>query len=268
MRLEFIIGGIVVALLIIAALTFWPESDESPVPAGAPAAEEVEAPEPVPQAEIPAPADEEMQSLPDTPAASVEAPVPAEILPPLAMSDDWVREALATWPVPEGVLQREALLARLVVVLVNASEGAVPHREVAFLAPDQAFRAREFDDDRYVLDPVSYRRFDGYMNALEAVPPREMARFLRRAEPLLVAALAQLGEERTPEELLRGALARIDALPKLPSRIELVRPKVMYLYADPELESLPAFEKQVLRIGPDNLLRLERYLIDFSRHYF
>ena len=161
MRLEFIIGGIVVALLIIAALTFWPESDESPVPAGAPAAEEVEAPEPVPQAEIPAPADEEMQSLPDTPAASVEAPVPAEILPPLAMSDDWVREALATWPVPEGVLQREALLARLVVVLVNASEGAVPHREVAFLAPDQAFRAisRGGTASRASMYP-SKRRYD------------------------------------------------------------------------------------------------------------
>ncbi len=268
MRLEFIVGGIVVALLIIAALTFWPAADETAAPADAPATEEVDVPDPVPPAELPAAEETEPEGLLDAPAANVEAAEPAEVLPALAMSDDWVREAVGTWPVPERLLEREALLARLVVVLVNASEGGVPHREVASLVPAQSFRAREYDDDRYVLDPASYRRYDGYMDALEAVPPEALAGFMRRAEPLLIAALTQLGDERKPEVLVRSALARIDALPELPSRIELLRPEVMYLYADPALESLPAFEKQVLRIGPENLSRLERYLIDFSRHYF
>ena len=35
---------------------------------------------------------------------------------------------------------------------------------------------------------------------------------------------------------------------------------VLYEYADPALESLPPLQKQLLRMGPDNLDRLQGYL--------
>jgi hypothetical protein len=33
---------------------------------------------------------------------------------------------------------------------------------------------------------------------------------------------------------------------------------VVYVYADPALEILPALQKQLLRVGPDNLRRIKQ----------
>jgi hypothetical protein len=41
-----------------------------------------------------------------------------------------------------------------------------------------------------------------------------------------------------------------------------VQPKVFYEYADPTLEQLPPLKKLVLRMGPDNVQRLKRYLTE------
>ena len=42
------------------------------------------------------------------------------------------------------------------------------------------------------------------------------------------------------------------ATPQPPAPIVLVRPNVMYTYADPGLESRSAGQKLLLRMGPDN----------------
>jgi len=42
------------------------------------------------------------------------------------------------------------------------------------------------------------------------------------------------------------------ATPQLSGPIELSRPNVLYTFADPKLEALPAGEKLLLRMGPDN----------------
>jgi len=43
-----------------------------------------------------------------------------------------------------------------------------------------------------------------------------------------------------------------------------VQPKVFYRYADDELEALSALQKQVLRMGPGNVKRLQTYLQAFQ----
>jgi hypothetical protein len=47
-------------------------------------------------------------------------------------------------------------------------------------------------------------------------------------------------------------------------RVELVQPNVMYEFANPELESLSPLQKQVLRMGPENVRRLQSYLRDLA----
>ena len=81
-------------------------------------------------------------------------------------------------------------------------------------------------------------------------------------------ALAQLGERESPRNFAAAAIQRIENLPQLPAQIELIRPNVVYTYADPLLENLPAFDKQMLRLGPDNIARLNSYLTEFKEYYF
>jgi hypothetical protein len=54
------------------------------------------------------------------------------------------------------------------------------------------------------------------------------------------------------------------AVPVLTEPVELVRPKVFYEYADPKLERLAPLQKQVLRMGPDNVRRLQDWLARFT----
>ena len=102
---------------------------------------------------------------------------------------------------------------------------------------------------------------------LEGVPPAQLAQFLKLIEPLLQEALALLGDRRPPAELVLSAAARVEALPELIGPIELLQPNVVYTYADPALEQLPEFDKQLLRMGPDNLARLRAYLQAFKTFY-
>ena len=42
--------------------------------------------------------------------------------------------------------------------------------------------------------------------------------------------------------------------------VALLQSNVLYEYADPSLESLPPLQKQLLRMGPENLERIQVYL--------
>jgi hypothetical protein len=42
--------------------------------------------------------------------------------------------------------------------------------------------------------------------------------------------------------------------------LQLVKPSVMYLYADSRIEDLPDLDKLLIRLGPKNVLRLQSKL--------
>ncbi|MBT6549201.1 MAG: DUF3014 domain-containing protein, partial [Gammaproteobacteria bacterium] len=46
---------------------------------------------------------------------------------------------------------------------------------------------------------------------------------------------------------------------------QLVKPSVMYLYADTRLEELANMNKQLIRLGPENSARLKAKLREFKQ---
>jgi len=259
MRISFIVGGLVVAVIVILAISFWPEASLPPV---------TQEPEPVPP--VPAAPAQEPSGQEEVPVIEIPQPVqiaePEIELPALAASDQFVREHTAQWELPLSWMQRDDLIARVAVILQNAAIGAVPQRQIAFAVPPEPYPVIKLGEG-FLVDPQGYRRYDGYLDMLEQIPPSQAADFLRLVEPLLVHALAQLGERESPRDFAMAAIQRIENLPPLPDQIELIRPNVVYIYADPLLENLPAFDKQVLRLGPDNISRLNSYLTEFKEYY-
>ena len=64
------------------------------------------------------------------------------------------------------------------------------------------------------------------------------------------------------------AVAVIDELlttPEPEQPIPLVRPHVLYEYADPELEALSAGQKLLLRMGPDHAARVKAVLAEIRQ---
>jgi hypothetical protein len=189
---------------------------------------------------------------------------PMLVLPPLNQSDDFVRERIPE-AVPAPWREREDLLRRAAVVLENATRGEIPRRQLSFIAPDGSYPVRKVevpgaDRPRFFVDPAGFSRYDRYLDMLEALPPEDMALLLEDTAPLIGEALAELGTQVTVNEAILEAVDQMLAVPVLRGEVELVQPKVLFEYADPALEGLTDVQKQVLRMGPDNVERLQAYL--------
>jgi len=240
-----IIAGLTIGIAVIFGLKFWPTATQARTvtrPDEAPVVVETEAVSPI---------------FPEIAADPASAQEP---LPELSESDPFVRGLLADWSLPKLWKAREDLVRRFVVVLDNAARGELPKRQLAFLAPQGRFQVID-KGNRLIIDPQSYRRYDTYLDLLEALPVESAKRISSLIRPLIVEALAELGtRDPNPEDLLSDAIAQIEAIPEIPGEVVVVQPKVFYQFANPGLEALSPLQKQVLRMGPKNVLRLKRYL--------
>lgn len=219
-------------------------------PSTAPPAPE---PVPVPAQPVPAPSPSPKAQPPQP------APAPMPLLPSLHDSDPFVLDWLGAFDLPSAWTQREDLVRRLAVIIDNAPRGDYPHRQLGFLAPATSFKVIRRGDEIY-LDPANYDRYKTHLDVLERVSPEMLADLLVRLEPLLRQALGELGNRRGVLAQIRDGAASIIALEALPGDVRLVQPNVFYQFADPRLESLSPLHKQALRLGPENLTRLQRYL--------
>ena len=200
----------------------------------------------------------------ETPASPAVVEEPALLLPGLNESDDLVRQRLVGSLLPEAWINRDDLLRRLAVVIENANRGELPRRQLEFLTPSGKYRVREVgegEDRRLFVDPESYARYDHYLNMLESVAPETLAALFVDTYPLLDEALLELGDSESASPQVLASIDQILALPILRGDIELVQPKVFFEYADPALEGLTPLQKQVLRMGPDNVSRLQTYVV-------
>lgn len=264
MRSSFLIAALAIAAAIILGLTFYlrQAGDQSPLRETLPLVETQSADEKSDQTPMlpPTPAEEAMTQTPPSPA--IDEPV--LVLPTLNESDVFVRERLPE-ALPAQWRDREDLLRRAAVVLENATRGEIPKRQLSFMAPDGRYPVREVkvagqDRPRYFVDPAGFARYDRYLDMLEALPPTEAAALLRDTDPLLGEALAELGTQVAVNAAILEAVDQLLAVPVLRGDVELVQPKVLFEYADPALEGLTDLQKQVLRMGPDNVERLQTYL--------
>jgi hypothetical protein len=239
-----------VALLVGAAL-WWNERAAAPVPApvAAPAA---------PLANEPAPAAAPVELAPPAPSSPVTA---AEI--PGALSELLGRGAALVLP--------DGFARRFVATVDNLGREHAP--AVAWpVAPVPGHFTVAEAGDASVPDAANEQRYAPYVRAAESVDAAKLAAFYRRAYPLLQSAYRELGYPKgefhtrlvavidqllaTPQPAQTPAVHLVDVKGEVPS----LRPWVRYEFVDPQLQSLSAGQKILLRVGPDNERRLKAKL--------
>ncbi|MCZ6852384.1 MAG: DUF3014 domain-containing protein [Gammaproteobacteria bacterium] len=254
MRIGFLIGGLALAVGVIVVIKYGPDWFAEPASPIEP--DVVVTPIEIPEAQTP---------VVSTPYLGVGAEVsestePGIALPGLDESDGFVLEHIASFDLPKMWIEREDLVRRLAVVVDNASKGEYPRRQLGFLAPTGVFKVFGRGEEIFI-DPVSYSRYDVYLDIIEKIDAELLADVLLLFEPLLADGLAELGNQRGTGEQIDAAIDQILAVPVLHGEVRLLRPKVLYQYANPGLECLSPLQKQVLRTGPNNVDRLQRYLV-------
>ena len=113
----------------------------------------------------------------------------------------------------------------------------------------------------YYLSPDNFGRYDSLVNMLAGADVDEMVATYRRFYPLIQEAFTRLGY---PDAYFNDRLIEvIDQLLDTPAPeepVRLVRPHVLYEFADPELEALSAGQKLLIRMGNDHAARVKSLL--------
>ncbi len=188
---------------------------------------------------------------------AIPVPVPDQPpLPALDASDAWVLAQLTGLLGSDGWMGRfisDQAVRRLVALVDNLADGRVVSRYLPFPSLEQRFPVHPSDPPDLQLDPAGYHRFDGLGQLATRVNPDSAAWLYRRFYPLLQEAYQDLGyPDREFHARFQQALGMLAEAPVIEGPIRLVRPKVLYDFADPELQALPPLHRQMLRMGPEN----------------
>jgi hypothetical protein len=161
-------------------------------------------------------------------------------------------------------LSAEDLIRRFVSATSAIAEGQSPRVQLSFLAPTGGFRVVR-RAGHTVMAPESHARFNGIANALASVDTRGVQRVYQELKPLLDAAHAELASPgRTFEQELAQAIGRLTSVAVPSGMIELTPKGALYSYADPQLEALGGAEKHLLRMGPENMRKVQTKLSEFA----
>lgn len=258
-----IIAAVVILAAIIGVVMFTGDGEEvAPavpelpvVQEQAPAAE----PELPPAADIPEPE-------PVAPQVEEEAPPPVVEVPeeePLTLddSDEVVREELAAVgesALLDQVLGNSDLLRRGTGFIDGLSQGIIVSKALPLSPPTGKFNTLQVDG-RTVMDPASYTRYDAYADAIADLDTARLAALFHDFRPLLEQAYEGLGNDPEAfDNALIRSLDRILATPEIDEPIPVKRKEAVFIYEDPSLEQLSPMQKQLLRMGPDNLRRVKQ----------
>jgi hypothetical protein len=187
------------------------------------------------------------------------APAPPE-LPPLEESDSMVREQLlaaGAGPELDKLQQQQNLIQQGTALIEGFSRGLVVRKLLPIDPPTGAFAVQEQGEEMF-MSPAGYARYDNYAQAIAALDSAALVNNFHTMRPLFEQAYGQLGLPADDfDNAVIRVLDRILATPEIEDPIALTRKSVMYQYADPQLEQLTPLQKQLLRMGPDNIKRIK-----------
>lgn len=189
------------------------------------------------------------------------------VLPPLGASDAAVRDLLvrlSSHPRLASWLVTDDLIRRFVQGVVDISRGSSPVPALEVLIPAEPFSVQR-SGERLLVHPDSYRRYDLLAEVIAAVDAQDAVQVYRRLLPLFREAYEELGVPDGPfEEVLARATGNLLAV-RVPAEPPEVREATdRYLFSDPRMESRTPAEKHLLRLGPENAVRVQEKLREIS----
>jgi hypothetical protein len=257
------VGSLVAAIALAGVIAYFALREPEPMPPPAPVATAPEAPtgaaEPGTEPPIRHPIE-----------AAEPAPQPdASSLPALDESDAAVGASVAGLFAESGtpdVLLLKDIVRRVVVTVDNLPRERVARR-LSPLKPAEGGLQVSRQGDDLVIGDANRGRYAPFVKLVETVDIGYLAALYRRFYPLFQQAYQELGYPRGYfNDRLIAVIDHLLATPEPAGPLRLVQPKVLYQFADPELERLSAGQKYLLRMAPDDAARIKARLREFRGH--
>ena len=221
------------------------------------ASKDIAVPEEFPD-EVQSPADEQLEFLPAAPEALANNDTQSSIqqsgLPDLLSSDNFVRQALLNIsPGLDQWLKADQLIRKYVVIANDFAQGSRIGNHMSFLRLEESF-AVEQGENGLTFAPKSFHRYNNIAQTIQAIDAKAAAALYQKLRPLLLQVFAEFSypQDITLESVIKKAAGEILATPAIEGQAALVRPSVLYKFADAKLEALSPVQKQMIRMGPAN----------------
>jgi len=219
-----------------------------------------------PELDEPAPA----QDQPRHPIAALNPSASAERvlvpLPPLDDSDAYFLLALVDifGPDVRSALVKEALIDKFVTTVDNLPRSHVSEKIRPVGRLSDAFAVDALGNSgEFLMTADNYKRYDPLVSLIARSDLELIVATYRRFYPLLQESYVRLGY---PNGYFNDRVVEvIDQLlttPEPNEPIRLVRPHVLYEFADANLEALSSGQKLLLRMGSDHTATIKQVLSD------
>jgi len=179
----------------------------------------------------------------------------AKPLPALDESDTTLWEALAELlgkKTLAELLKSGNIVRHIVATVDNLPREIAPSRVMPLTATPGAFVVKGKGNDAFI-GPGNPARYSNRVRVLQGIDARRLVDLYLHFYPLFQKSYAELGyPNRYFNDRLVETLDDLLAAPDIMTPIKLVQPKVLYQYADSELEARSAGQKIMIRIGVGN----------------
>ncbi len=240
-------------------------------------------PPPIPTVAIEQPIPQPEPVLPETVEEAIVVEPELELvdeataLPPLAESDELVLDSLSGLAGEASVMRffvSDNVVSRFVASVDALTSRQVPGQIMAvqdlggeFMTtaneyPDTVIRNSQGDAiPQYLLNPANYQRYQPQVEMFEALNTQELVGLYRDYAPLSQQAYIELGyPDGDFDARLIEVIDSLLSTPEIGEPLRLIKPEAFYLFANPDLEALPAGQKVLLRMGPMNARRVKEKL--------
>ncbi|MDY0331431.1 MAG: DUF3014 domain-containing protein [Thiomonas sp.] len=202
-------------------------------------------------------------------AASTPLQLPASTasLTALHDSDALVLHELGTLLGKPGLdwLVPKRLILHFVATVDNLTRQTVPLQVWPVHPVPGALRTTGQGSD-LAIAPDNARRYTPYVHILTAIAPQRAAQLYVQLYPLCQQAWRELGHPKSAfNDRLLAVIANLLQAPEPQGAVRLRQPKVLYTYADPALEALPAGQKILMRMGLENERAVKGWLRQFRQ---
>lgn len=210
-------------------------------------------------------------AAPSVPIASAEPQIryplaqkpPEKPLPALDVSDSTMKNALGELSSDKTLIeffQVKDFVRRVVATVDN-----LPRQKLALRLLPVKLAGGQFsttgEAGTFSIDTGNAARYAPFLKLVESIDTGKLVALYVHFYPLFQQAYQDLGYPKGYfNDRLVEVIDHLLAAPEIQSPVKLVRPKVFFLYADPELEARSAGQKILMRVGNDNAARIKAKL--------
>jgi len=203
------------------------------------------------------------------PKAAAPPDLDGKPLAPLSESDASVAGALrrvASDQAVAGLILSSELVRHIVMTIDNLPRSKVATRLLPVKPPSGQFIVTNLDGSDLAISPANARRYRSYVRLAQTLETSRLIALYVHFYPLFQQAYEELGYPNLYfNDRVVEAIDDVLAAPEMDSQVKLVQPKVLYLFADPDLEELSAGQKIMIRMGPENAAAIKAKLREIRR---